>query len=99
MTMASDARSTPVKTLAILQARASSSRLPGKVLKPILGTPMLVHELERARRARTLDRIIVATSGDASDDPIEALCASAGFGCYRGSLADVLDRFYQAALP
>lgn len=87
------------KILGILQARASSSRLPGKVLKPILGRPMLLHQIERLRRARALDEIVVATSDEPSDDPIEALCASAGIRCFRGSLNDVLDRFYQAALP
>jgi spore coat polysaccharide biosynthesis protein SpsF (cytidylyltransferase family) len=85
--------------LAILQARVSSSRLPGKVLKPILGRPMLIHQLERVRRARSLDEIVVATSGDPSDDAIDSLCASIGTRRFRGSLTDVLDRFYQAALP
>lgn len=85
--------------LAILQARASSTRLPGKVLKPILGKPMLARQLERVRRARLLDRLIVATSSDPSDDPIEVLCRNEGVECYRGKLDDVLDRFYQAAAP
>lgn len=84
--------------LGILQARVSSSRLPGKVLKPILGRPMLLHQLDRIRRARSLDALVVATSTDASDDEIERLCASAGVACFRGSLDDVLDRFHQAAL-
>lgn len=83
--------------LAILQARVSSTRLPGKVLKPILGMPMLARQLERVRRARRLDRLVVATSTDASDDPIEALCRYEGVQCFRGKLDDVLDRFYQAA--
>jgi spore coat polysaccharide biosynthesis protein SpsF len=86
-------------TLAILQARVSSSRLPRKVLKPILGRPMLLHQLDRVRRARSLDAIVVATSTDPGDDAIEELCAIAGIGCFRGSLNDVLDRFYHAALP
>ena len=86
---------TPV--LGILQARVSSSRLPGKVLKPILGRPMLLHQLDRVRRARSLDALVVATSTEPDDDAIETLCASAGVGCFRGSLNDVLDRFYQAA--
>jgi len=87
------------RVLAILQARVSSSRLPGKVLKPILGRPMLLHQLERVSRARSLDALVVATSTDPGDDAIETICASAGVRCFRGSLNDVLDRFYQAALP
>ena len=85
--------------VAILQARMSSSRLPGKVLKPILGKPMLARQLDRVRRAKRPDRMIVATSLDASDDPIAALCREEGMTCYRGKLDDVLDRFYQAAMP
>jgi spore coat polysaccharide biosynthesis protein SpsF len=85
------------KILAILQARMSSSRLPGKVLKPILGEPMLARQIERLRRATTIDRLMVATSNDRSDDPIAALCAGLGIDCFRGSLDDVLDRFCQAA--
>jgi spore coat polysaccharide biosynthesis protein SpsF len=87
-----------MNVLGILQARASSSRLPGKVLKPILGRPMLLHQLDRVRRARSLDALVVATSTDPSDDPIEVLCVSAGITCFRGSLNDVLDRFYQTAI-
>ncbi|MEE8451911.1 MAG: glycosyltransferase family protein [Thermoguttaceae bacterium] len=83
--------------LAILQARLSSTRLPGKVLKPILGEPMLARQIERVRRAETLDRLIVATSVEASDDPVEQACGRIGVDCFRGSLADVLDRYYQAA--
>src|SRR6185295_7937012 len=83
--------------LAILQARASSRRLPGKVLKPILGRPMLERQIERLRRAKRMDKLVVATSTDASDDAIAALCQSLGVDCFRGSLDDVLDRFYQAA--
>ena len=87
-----------MNTLGILQARVSSSRLPEKVLKPILGRPMLLYQLDRVRRARSLDALVVATSTDPTDDPIEALCASAGVACFRGSLDDVLDRFYQSAI-
>jgi spore coat polysaccharide biosynthesis protein SpsF (cytidylyltransferase family) len=85
--------------LAILQARVSSSRLPRKVLQPILGTPMLRHQLDRVRRASSLDAIVVATSTDPGDAAIADLCAAAGVDCFRGSLDDVLDRFYRAALP
>jgi spore coat polysaccharide biosynthesis protein SpsF len=90
---------TSVDVLAILQARMSSSRLPGKVLKPILGRPMLLHQIDRIRRARSLDALVVATSTDPSDDAVEALCTANGILCFRGSLDDVLDRFYQAARP
>lgn len=83
--------------LAILQARVSSSRLPGKVLKPLLGVPMLLRQLERLKKSRKIDRLLVATSTEPSDDPIEKLCEENGIACYRGSLNDVLDRFYQAA--
>ena len=85
--------------VAILQARMSSTRLPGKVLKPILGKPMLARQLERVRKAKRPDRLIVATSIDTSDDPIVALCEEEGVTCHRGKLDDVLDRFYQAAMP
>lgn len=85
--------------LAVLQARVSSTRLPGKVLKPLLGQPMILRQVERVRRAAIVDRLVIATSTDASDDPLEALCRENGLDCFRGSLADVLDRFYQAARP
>lgn len=81
----------------ILQARTSSRRLPGKVLKAILGRPMLERQLERLRRVRRFDVLVIATSTDTTDDAIAALCGEMGIGCYRGSLEDVLDRFYRAA--
>lgn len=83
--------------IAILQARLSSSRLPGKVLRLILGKPMLELQIERLSRVTLVDRLIVATSDEASDDPIAELCQRLGYGCFRGSLTDVLDRYYQAA--
>lgn len=83
--------------LAILQARCSSSRLPGKVLKPILGEPMIARQIERLRRSQRIGRLIVATSNEASDDPLAELCGELCIDCFRGSLDDVLDRFYQAA--
>lgn len=84
--------------LAILQARMSSSRLPGKVLKPLLGAPMIVRQLERVRRCTRIDRIVVATSIDATDDPLAQVCMDVGVNLFRGSLEDVLDRFHGAAL-
>ena len=75
----------------------SSKRLPGKVLKPILGRPMLLHQLDRARRAGAFDRLVVATSTECSDDMVVRICRDAGYDCERGSLHDVLDRFWQIA--
>lgn len=82
----------------ILQARATSTRLPGKVLLPVAGAPMLLRQIERLHRCTRLDRLIVATSTDPSDDSIAALCADNGVTCHRGSLEDVLDRFHGAAV-
>jgi spore coat polysaccharide biosynthesis protein SpsF len=84
-------------TVAIVQGRMSSSRLPGKVLLDLAGRPMLERVIERTRRARTLDLVAVATTRDASDDPVEAFCRERGYPVFRGELFDVLDRFYQAA--
>jgi spore coat polysaccharide biosynthesis protein SpsF len=89
--------SSGVHVLAILQARMSSRRLPGKVLRTILGRPMLSLQIERLRRCRRIDRLIVATSSDPSDAPIADLCSRERIDCFRGDLQDVLDRFYQAA--
>ncbi len=83
--------------LAILQARLSSTRLPGKVLKPILGRPMLELHLERLGRSKAIDKLIVATSDRSDDTPLEELCNRLGVSCFRGSLSDVLDRYYCAA--
>jgi spore coat polysaccharide biosynthesis protein SpsF len=86
-----------MRTVAIIQARMSSSRLPGKVLLDIAGQPMLVRVLERARRAQAVDDVMVATTTDPADDPIEAMCRERGYLVYRGSMFDVLDRYYGAA--
>jgi len=86
-----------MRTVAIIQARMNSSRLPGKVLCDLAGEPMLARVVERARRAKTVDAVAVATTTDPSDDPIEELCRKYGYLVYRGSMFDVLDRFYGAA--
>src|SRR5262245_6880497 len=83
--------------LAILQARTASSRLPGKVLKPILGRPLLALQLERVARAERIGKFVVATTLDPSDDPLQALCDVLRVPCFRGDLDDVLSRFYHAA--
>ncbi len=83
--------------LAIIQARASSTRLPEKVLLPLLGKPMLERQIDRVKRSKRIDRIIVATSTNNSDDLIDELCQEIDILCFRGSLEDVLDRYYSAA--
>ncbi len=84
-------------TVGIIQARMASSRLPGKVLLDIGGQPMLVRVVERTRRAHSLHQVVVATTHEVIDDAIESLCQERGYPCYRGSVHDVLDRYYQAA--
>jgi len=79
--------------LGVLQARMTSSRLPGKVLEPILGEPMIGWQIERLRRSALLDGLVVATSTDPSDDPLVAYLESLDVPVVRGSLDDVLGRF------
>lgn len=79
--------------VAILQARMSSTRLPGKVLAEVEGKAMLARQLERIQRSRLLDEVVVATSRDASDLPLVELCAQLNIRCFTGSLSDVLGRF------
>lgn len=83
--------------LTILQARTSSTRLPRKVLKPLVGAPMLQRQIERVRRAKRIGTLVVATSVDPSDHAVEALCRDIGVACHRGPLDDVLARFQGAA--
>ena len=83
--------------IAFVQARMSSRRLPGKVLLPLLGNAMLHYVLESLRRSDTIDRTIVLTSNDASDDAIEDFCRASEVECFRGSLDDVAARFLAAA--
>ena len=80
-------------TLAIVQARMSSSRYPGKVLAPLAGQPMILRQLERIGRAETLDGVVIATSTDATDDELAQLLEVNGFDVVRGDLTDVLARF------
>ena len=79
--------------LAILQARMTSTRLPGKVMAPLLGEPMIARQIERLQHSRRIDQLLVATSSEPSDDPLAAWCEGAGVAFYRGDLHDVLGRF------
>lgn len=83
--------------VAIIEARMNSSRLPGKVLKPILGKPMLELLIERIKQARYVDQIVIATTVSNFDDTIEALAKRLEVKCFRGSEDDVLDRVLSAA--
>lgn len=85
------------RTVALVQARMSSSRLPGKVLKEIHGKPMLAWVVERTRLSKLVDTVAVATTSDGQDDPIAAWCKDHSVEYYRGSMFDVLERYYQAA--
>ena len=80
-----------------IEARMSSSRLPGKTMKPLLGKPMLARMIERLKMVKLADVIIVATTNLTVDAPIVDLAKEMGIGYYQGSSEDVLDRVLQAA--
>ena len=82
---------------ALIQARMSSKRLPGKVLMDLHGKPVLQWVVERCSLARFVDEVAVVTSKDSSDDSIEAWCHSRGIFVFRGDLDDVLLRYAEAA--
>ena len=83
--------------VAIIQARMSACRLPGKVLLDIGGKPMLQMVVERTRHAKTISQVVVATTTDPSDEPVEEFCRAEKIAFTRGSVNDVLDRYYQVA--
>lgn len=83
--------------VAILQARMTSTRLPGKVMRLLAGAPMIERQIERISRAKKLSRLIVATSDDPSDDPLARHVEGLGVAVFRGSLSDVLGRYAEAA--
>ena len=83
--------------VAIIQARMGSTRLPGKVLMDIEGKPMLFYVLQRLKRSKLINRIVIATTINPKDDIIEEFCNEYAVACYRGSEDDVLDRYYQTA--
>lgn len=81
---------------AIIQARMGSTRLPGKVLKKVLGKPLLQWIIQRLRRCKELTSVVVATTTLPEDNPIEALCLSESVDCFRGDSEDVLSRYIGA---
>ena len=86
-----------MSTAIIVQARMSSTRLPGKVLLPLGGEPMLARLIERLRRVQRGDAIVIATTTNSADDAIADLCRRLGVPCHRGSEHDVLARYADAA--
>jgi spore coat polysaccharide biosynthesis protein SpsF len=86
-----------MKTVAVIQARVGSSRLPGKVLKPIVGRPMLGHIVKRVRSVPVIDEVVVAVPDDGANEPLRQFCRQEGIPFFAGSEMDVLDRFYRAA--
>jgi spore coat polysaccharide biosynthesis protein SpsF len=87
-----------MKTVAILQARMGSTRLPGKVLADVHGRPMLQWLLDRVKAVPDIDEIVVATTRDPGDDRLAAwLSGVPGVACFRGDADDVLDRYFQAS--
>jgi len=71
--------------VAVVQARMGSSRLPNKVLEPILDRPMLQHVVERVRQAQTVEQVVVATTDRPADDAIETFCRTRCIDVFRGS--------------
>ena len=86
-----------MRTVAIIQARMTSTRLPGKIMADVGGQPLLRHVVARARRAQRLDVVAVATTTNQLDDDVERFCRAEGIRYFRGSELDVLDRYYRAA--
>lgn len=86
-----------MKTIIIVQARMTSTRLPGKILLPVLGTPLLEYQFKRLQRVKAVDGICIACTTNESDQPIVDLARKLGAEIYRGSEQDVLARYYEAA--
>lgn len=86
-----------MKTVAIIQARLGSQRLPGKVLSQICGKPMVERVHQRVARCQSVDQVVVATSDSPEDDVLADFCESKGWAMVRGSEDDVLSRFVLAA--
>lgn len=84
--------------VAIVQARMGSTRLPGKVLKPLVGRPMLWHIVDRLRHADGVASVAVATSDQEGDRPLRDFCVEQAIPVFAGDERDVLDRFYRAAV-
>ncbi len=80
------------KVVATIEGRMTSTRLPGKIMMPLAGKPVMQHMIERHRRSSHTDEVVVATTTNAADDPIAELCERLGCAYFRGSEDDVLGR-------
>ncbi|MXQ54255.1 cytidylyltransferase domain-containing protein [Shimazuella alba] len=87
-----------MKIVAIIQARMGSTRLPGKILKEVLGRPLLEYQIERVRKSRFIHQIVIATTNKESEQPIIDLCNRLSVAYHRGSEQDVLLRYWEAAM-
>lgn len=86
-----------MSTAIVIQARMGSTRLPGKSLMEIEGKPLIWHVIERAKHSKEANAIILATTTEKEDAPLAETASSTGIRCYRGSVDDVLERYYMAA--
>jgi len=86
-------------TVVVVQARTGSHRLPGKVMMPLAGRPLLERMIGRVRAASFPFELVVATTTEPADEPVRSLCRAMGVACYSGHPTDLLDRHYRAALP
>ena len=87
-----------MKTVAAIQARLGSTRLPNKVLADLNGLPMIFQIARRLKSSRAIDEVIVATTQDPSDAPLVAACREQGLGVHRGAVDDLVERLHGAAL-
>jgi spore coat polysaccharide biosynthesis protein SpsF len=87
-----------MRTIVIVQARMGSTRLPGKILKKIMGKPLLEYQIERLKRVKNIDDVVIATTENIIDNPVVELCKKLHCSIFRGSEDDVLLRYYLAAV-
>lgn len=87
-----------MSTNAIIQARCGSTRFPNKVFADVNGKPLIWHVVNRLTHAKTINKIVIATTINEKDDKIEKWCNENNVSCYRGSENDVLNRYYSASV-
>ncbi len=91
-------KSKDLNIVAVIGVRMGSSRLPGKVMKKIMGKPVLGYLIERVKRSKLIDNLVIATSLNSENDVIESFCDKIEIPCFRGSENDVMDRILNALL-